>query len=338
MILGLMVCSLRGLAQTRSDYADYINRYAPLALQEEARTGIPAAIKMAQALLESGAGKGSLALRSNNHFGIKCKSNWTGPTFLHDDDARNECFRGYGTVEESFADHSNYLRTSARYQKLFALNINDIEGWAYGLKAAGYATNPKYPQLLLRVIRDNRLDSLAFFASTGISAKQTSTAPVAVSKIAMVENVVSTKEPVEVADTRSNTSVVKPVKIDYPTGVFRINGLKVVYAMAGTSMLSIAQRYGNTVAQLNSFNDMNEYAVLAQDQLIFLERKKLQGEAPTYTATGGESLWQVSQVSGVRLYVLQAANPSFRGVAQAGHVFQLTEPNRKSSIASLLSH
>lgn len=146
------------MAQKDSSVQLYITRYAPLAIDEQIRTGIPAAIKLAQAIHESGAGKGDLALRSNNHFGIKCKSNWTGATAFHDDDEKGECFRAYDSVAFSFRDHSDFLKGSSRYAGLFTLQPTDYKGWAEGLRKAGYATNPKYPVLLVKLIEEYDLN------------------------------------------------------------------------------------------------------------------------------------------------------------------------------------
>jgi flagellum-specific peptidoglycan hydrolase FlgJ len=146
------------MAQKDSSVQLYISQYAPLAVEEQIRTGIPAAIKLAQAIHESGAGKGDLALRSNNHFGIKCKSNWTGATAYHDDDEKGECFRAYDSVAVSFRDHSDFLKGSSRYAGLFTLQPTDYKGWADGLRKAGYATNPKYPVLLVKLIEEYDLN------------------------------------------------------------------------------------------------------------------------------------------------------------------------------------
>jgi flagellum-specific peptidoglycan hydrolase FlgJ len=145
--------------QASAELQAYIDDYCVLAMEEQKRTGIPAAIKLAQAIHESGAGKGNLALRSNNHFGIKCKSNWTGAVAYHDDDEKGECFRAYETVAQSFRDHSDFLVSGTRYAFLFKLSPTDYKGWAHGLKQAGYATNPKYPMLLIRLIETYNLDA-----------------------------------------------------------------------------------------------------------------------------------------------------------------------------------
>lgn len=135
----------------------YINSYKDLAIQEMLRTGVPASIKLAQGILESQFGESPLAKNANNHFGIKCKTEWTGEKTYQDDDARGECFRVYTSASESYRDHSDFLKTRPHYAFLFKLEPTDFSGWAYGLKRAGYATNKTYPEKLLRVIEDYQL-------------------------------------------------------------------------------------------------------------------------------------------------------------------------------------
>lgn len=135
----------------------YIDRFRPIAIQEMNLYGIPASITLAQGLFESGNGNGELARVANNHFGIKCTSDWTGKSYYKDDDQVNDCFRVYDRPEDSFRDHSEFLKRK-RYAKLFELDKNDYQGWANGLKAAGYATNPKYPQLIIAIIQKYNLD------------------------------------------------------------------------------------------------------------------------------------------------------------------------------------
>lgn len=156
-------------AQTRSkQYEDYIKKYRELAVEEMRRYHIPASITLAQGLLESGAGQSTLARKSNNHFGIKCGSDWSGKTVRHDDDARNECFRAYKHPRQSYEDHSKFLAGRPRYASLFKLKITDYKGWARGLKKAGYATNPRYAEQLIGIIelydlhQYDRKDALKF--------------------------------------------------------------------------------------------------------------------------------------------------------------------------------
>ena len=139
-------------------YEDYIKKYRDIAVEEMKRYHIPASITLAQGLLESGAGYGTLARKSNNHFGIKCGSDWRGKTVKHDDDARNECFRVYKDPKDSYRDHSKFLAGKQRYAFLFDLKITDYKGWARGLKKAGYATNPRYAHQLIDIIERFDLD------------------------------------------------------------------------------------------------------------------------------------------------------------------------------------
>ena len=152
-ILVGMYCCFSLQAQTRSrQYEEYIKKYRELAVEEMKKYHIPASITLAQGLLESGAGQSTLARKSNNHFGIKCGSDWRGKTVSHDDDARGECFRAYKHPKQSYEDHSKFLVGRPRYASLFKLKITDYKGWARGLKKAGYATNPRYAEQLIGII------------------------------------------------------------------------------------------------------------------------------------------------------------------------------------------
>lgn len=136
---------------------EYIEQFKGIAIEEMLKSGIPASITLAQGLLESASGNSTLATEANNHFGIKCHGGWAGPTILKDDDAAGECFRVYENAEQSYRDHTEFLKR-ARYASLFQLERNDYKGWAYGLKQAGYATNPKYAELLINLIERYELD------------------------------------------------------------------------------------------------------------------------------------------------------------------------------------
>lgn len=136
---------------------DYINLYSAAAMQSMKTYGIPASIKLAQGILESGSGNGTLCRTANNHFGIKCKEEWTGETVSHTDDAPNECFRKYASALESYNDHSEFLANRVYYKNLFTLDISDYSAWAKGLKKAGYATDPRYPQKLIDIIERYKL-------------------------------------------------------------------------------------------------------------------------------------------------------------------------------------
>ena len=137
---------------------DYIQKYKEVAKENMTRTGIPASITLGQAILESGAGTGPLSVQANNHFGIKCHKEWTGPSIKYTDDEENECFRKYDDPSQSFKDHSYFLTSRPRYAELFEFGKDDYKSWAYGLKAAGYATDSKYPDKLIGLIERYQLN------------------------------------------------------------------------------------------------------------------------------------------------------------------------------------
>lgn len=139
--------------------ANYISQYSAIAMEEMLQYGIPASIKLAQGILESGAGAGELTRKANNHFGIKCHTGWQGDRVYHDDDERGECFRKYNDPKYSFRDHSLFLTQRSRYQDLFKLRKNDYKGWAKGLRKAGYATDPRYPEKLIDIIERYNLSA-----------------------------------------------------------------------------------------------------------------------------------------------------------------------------------
>ncbi|MBO9619813.1 MAG: glucosaminidase domain-containing protein [Niabella sp.] len=157
LTIALFTAFTAGAQQTATVMA-YIRQYRNIAIEEMHRTGVPAAIKLAQGILESSAGEGELVKKSNNHFGIKCKTGYTGPYVLHDDDHPQERFIKYERAESSFRDHSDFLKSRDRYAFLFKLDPSDYKGWANGLKKAGYATNPKYPQLIIGLIERYNLE------------------------------------------------------------------------------------------------------------------------------------------------------------------------------------
>lgn len=164
IILGLGLSSFRIEKEARMIEIAYIERFAPLAIQEMHRVGIPASIKLAQAMVESNAGRSALATKSNNHFGIKCKSYWTGMAYYHkDDDLDNKgkliesCFRAYADINDSFKDHSDFLKYSPKYSGLFELDATDYKAWAIGLKSCGYATDKAYALKLIQTIEDFQL-------------------------------------------------------------------------------------------------------------------------------------------------------------------------------------
>lgn len=298
-------------AQGREAILEYIKTYRLLAIEEMQRTGVPASIKLAQGIHETTAGTSDLVQRSNNHFGIKCKSNWTGDRVSHTDDAPDECFRKYPSAEDSYRDHSDFLKNNPRYAALFRLKGEDYKGWAHGLKKAGYATNPKYPLLLIRIIEEYNLHEYTLMAmgkkpiplaewAVQVPPKE----DIVVSDAALIFN-----EPDEgPGEEPMADDVVSDINRDYPETDFRINETRVVFAKAGTSMLSIAMRYDIPLKRLYEFNEMPEQDILKKSQLIFLQRKRKVGDADYHIVKAGESLYEIAQARGIRLDALRELN------------------------------
>lgn len=298
---------------------EYIDTYKQLAMDEMLRTGVPAAIKLAQGIIETEAGNSVLVQKSNNHFGIKCKENWTGEKVSHDDDARGECFRKYPTPQDSYRDHSDFLRTRKHYHFLFDLDPTDYKAWAYGLKKAGYATNPQYPQMLIRYIEQYQLNEYSLLAMGKKQDEKALQNPVTQANEAQSsagENTRPVKQ-VEKTAAQEQQNIEKPKgevantskkAIQYPSGVFRINDTKVIYAKQGTSLLAIAQQYQLPLQQLLDFNEMEEQDLLMQAQLIYLQRKRRTGAMLLHIVQEGETLHSIAQLQAIRLEALMEYN------------------------------
>lgn len=300
-----------GIAQSPAVIRQYIDTYKDIAMEEMKRTGVPAAVTLAQGIHETGAGQSDLVRKSNNHFGIKCKAEWQGETVYHDDDARGECFRKYGDPADSYKDHSDFLKTRKPYAFLFTLDPMDFEGWAWGLKKAGYATNPKYPQILIKLINDYNLQDYTLIALGRKEGSSNEVWASATNQNGSDNNVVST--------------AVAPA-IVYPQGVFKINETDVVFMPKGTPYLVVAEQYNISLARLFDFNDLPQAETAAADGLIFLRRKRKRGAHEFYTVTGAETLQQIAQAEGIRLESL-LQNNFLRGGMQpaAGSVLYLQD-------------
>ena len=286
--------SASSFSQEQAAVLQYINTYKEIAIIEMKRTGVPASITLAQGILETEAGRSVLVIRSNNHFGIKCKSAWTGDHVFHDDDARGECFRKYDNFEDSYRDHSDFLRNSQRYASLFQLDPMDFEGWARGLKKAGYATNPKYPQLLIKLIYEYNLQDYTLMA---LGKLQDEGAWLA-----------KNNQPADEIVPNQYKEIFAPVEIQYPSGVFRINNTRVIFVKKGTSFFSIARQNEIPLARLFEFNDMKLTEVVEKDMLLYLQRKRKTGANEYHIVLHGETLFSISQVEAIRIESLLEYN------------------------------
>ncbi len=253
----------------------YINKYKDVAIKQMHKHKIPASIILAQACLESGDGNSTLARKANNHFGIKCHNGWKGKGYKHDDDAKGECFRKYNDPIDSFTDHSYFLISGSRYNSLFDLPITDYKAWAHGLKAAGYATNPKYAKLIIDIIEEYKL----YKYDTGEAFKESKTQLKAAKKEAKLQKKLRKLEKKAAKAARKSekakikleklkgtapaaapeTAPVQPTaqpeaqpapKTEQPTAPAG----ETYTIKAGDTLYSIARRYGTTVDEITRLN------------------------------------------------------------------------------------
>ena len=252
----------------------YIERFAPIAVQEMKDYGIPASITLAQGILESGDGNSQLASRGNNHFGIKCHDDWTGKTIKHDDDRRNECFRVYDDPFDSYRDHSLFLTERSRYSELFKLKPTDYKGWARGLKKAGYATDPKYADRLIDLIERHEL----FRYDTNLD--------------------VVVPEPRDSAYFDRNVLVV----------TYHPNKIKFVRVPLGYTLEQISEETGVSVRRLLKYNELRYDQEVSPGDLLFLQPKKKKAIVKTHRVNKNETMYEISQQYGVQLTKLYERN------------------------------
>jgi LysM repeat protein len=277
---------------------EYINKYRDIAVGEMKRTGIPASITLAQGMIESDFGRSTLAREANNHFGIKCHDNWTGPTIRHNDDKRNECFRKYKRPEESFYDHSDFLKSTTRYSFLFDLDPGDYRGWAKGLKKAGYATNPDYANMLIRNIEYNNLTAYDYGYKPGQPARTVANAestPVRDSDI--------TVEPKPAYN--GNASVVAKVP-----RVMENNRIQYIIVKEGETRESLEKEFQLLKWELPRYNELNNDFMPVAGQMLYLQPKREKAEPgkESYTTVAGDTMYIISQRYGIKLKSLYEMN------------------------------
>ena len=309
-LLLLLSLPLASYCQATGSYEErvlnYIRQYKDWAMQEQMRVGIPASVTLAQGIYETGAGSSELATIANNHFGIKCKKAWTGETFAHTDDAPNECFRKYTSAYQSYVDHSNYLSTEKRYQILFTYAVDDYKAWCRGLKQCGYATNPKYAQLIINVIEKYNLnrftDSAAILFATPVLDKNNNIhGPNVSSYEYQIINQIDTPETAieEDADIKDNL-------LNFE-GVTKVNNLNAFVARKGETLLEYAIRYNIRYQKLLDINDLTD-GPLPFSMYIYLEKKHLKGDHAYYIVKEHETLLQIAQTEGIQLKQLRLIN------------------------------
>lgn len=284
ILIGFFLSCITVLGQARWNQVSqqYVNQYKNVAIEQMKRWHIPASITLAQGLLESGAGKSDLARVANNHFGIKCHG-WSGPGYYKDDDARNECFRSYKSAYESYEDHSRFLASGTRYAGLFKLSIKDYKGWAKGLKAAGYATNPRYANQLIDIIQLYKLYEYD-------SAKDYD------------------RFIIEINKTGEQLYTIKTFNKNY-----------YVLARRGDTYQSISRELGISYRKLAKYNERSKNDVLDEGEIVWLKKKR--SNAPKdykgrmHFIKAGESMYSIAQKYGIRLSSLYKINklpPSYQ--------------------------
>lgn len=280
-VLSVLLLTQSVLAQRKnSAYQAYIKEYADLAVEQMQQHKIPASITLAQGLLESGAGRSSLAKKSNNHFGIKCHRDWKGKKTYHDDDAPRECFRVYSSVKDSYDDHSQFLKRGARYAFLFELKITDYKGWARGLKKAGYATDRSYANRLITIIEDYELYK---YDNQGMSKREARKWAKELKKKPWLAN---------------------------PHQVYIANDLAYIVARDGDTFQLLGGEFGINWKKLVKYNDLHREYTLEQGDIVYLKQKnkKASKQHPSYVVKDGDSMHSISQKFGIRLRNLYKMN------------------------------
>ncbi|MEI7982589.1 MAG: glucosaminidase domain-containing protein [Bacteroidota bacterium] len=267
----------------------YIETYKAIAIEEMKVYRIPASITLAQGIHESRAGQSPLAVNANNHFGIKCHKDWFGKTYYEHDDDPNECFRKYDNPLESFRDHSYFLSQRDRYKGLFTLEITDYKGWARGLKSAGYATNPKYAENLIRLIETF---SLYQYDQPGFIG----------------------------ADLTHDHDLDDPAAHEwlrrfmlYAIGpnnrrVYSNNELQMTIARREDNLKTLSRDFRIPVKRLMKYNDLKNESALEPGQIVYLEPKRRKAAVATHAKSAGESLYHISQFYGIKLKMVYKRN------------------------------
>ncbi|MCF0207790.1 MAG: glucosaminidase domain-containing protein [Bacteroidales bacterium] len=286
---------------------NYIKTYCGIAVSEMARTGVPASITLAQGILESASGTSQLALKANNHFGIKCHSNWTGPKTYQDDDAKNECFRVYGNAQESFRDHSDFLRGNQRYASLFNLEITDYKSWANGLKKAGYATSPTYATRLIEIIENYGLAKYDKESNLSLLTAENN-----VPQSVVVKDDAQTEERKPLRYYTSNGFELSMT--EYTLG--SNNNTQYITMNYATDLPTLTRKLGMAPWQLSKYNDLPKNAKVAAGEVIYTKpkRNKAASKYSVHVVAEGETMRDISQKYAVKIKQLYKLNGWEAGV------------------------
>lgn len=288
----LIISGLTAFAQKSFSRAEYIDMYKYEAMKSMREYKIPASITLAQGMLESGNGNSELALKSNNHFGIKCHGDaWSGKRTYHDDDKKGECFRVYENVYDSYKDHAIFLQ-KPRYAKCFDLKITDYKGWAHGLKKAGYATNPKYPALLIKLIEDNNLTQYDDLVLKG-------------GNIEPEQDVVpeAAPEPTQENDDLNAIALTQQISVKVSE-----NKVKYIIALPNWTIQDAAKAAMKGSWEIRRYNDLDKKHTFKGGERIYIQPKRKKGTQQYHDVKKGETLWSISQQYGIKMKALMKKN------------------------------
>ena len=271
-------------AEYKMTKQEYVEKYKDIAIKEMLETGIPASITLAQGILESESGNSALAMYANNHFGIKCHDDWKGKTYIQDDDKKDECFRKYKDPEESFDDHSEFLRTRGRYAFLFDLRKTDYKGWAEGLHEAGYATDKNYSARLIKLIDDNKLYQYDRMQQMTID-----------------KHLIKREEQQIIKPTTSSFSASRKI--------FLNNNIKYIVVQDGDTYYKIAHDMDMRLWQLHNYNETGKQTCLQVGDVVYLQPKRRHSHKEEYhVARFGETMYYISQLYGIKTHRLAKMN------------------------------
>jgi LysM repeat protein len=329
LLLFALIFSMNFAFAQKFTREQYIEKYRNIAIRQMQTYGIPASIILAQACLESNNGNSTLTINGKNHFGIKC-AGWQGRKVYHDDDKPNECFRAYDTDEESFVDHSDFLRYRQRYASLFDLKTTDYKGWARGLKKAGYATAPNYADALIKIIEDFEL--YKYDDKNYVPPKTTATTAEKshgnTKKEPAAKPVELVKKPSEAMREYNIDNFV--IRLNRKVG--KLNGVKYVEAKYSDTYERIGDEFKISASQMRKFNDAAKNSQPVQGEIVYIAAKK--GKAgkdfPMHISEAGETLRDISQKYGVRLRDLCKKNKmSSNEILDDGQVVYLRNEMKK---------
>ena len=360
LFLNLFFCvsALNIYGQTRlKPYDEYITRYAGLAYEQQKHYGIPASIILAQGLLESGAGNSQMAKETNNHFGIKCHSDWRGETASFFDDGEMSCFRKYKKAEDSFDDHSQFIVQGSRYAFLFKLDITDYKGWANGLQKSGYATDRTYAAKLIRIIETYNLNDytkgkkekkaddkvVKKKEKKGKKSKRERKQTIHKKKVKAERNIVYNNEYLKNAKdyhAMENPTIGETINPLSTHDILYMGTTPYIVSQYGDSFTGLSEEFGISVKRLHTVNEFAANYVLTPGEPVYLDKKTdwWEGDYPLHIVKNGDTMHSIAQEYGLQLKALYKLNNMKVGdPIKIGQKIKLRNPEQMSEIIKAMN-